>query len=297
MAATTLHSPSAGDDGLALAVIVPCHNVAPTLPQQLDALVSERWTKPWGIIVVDNNSTDATRDVALRYAGRGVRLVSANSGRGVAYARNAGARETTAAAVAFCDGDDVIAPGWVSAIGNGLEEADIVSGRVETELLNEGWLAETRPMGRPGALPTFGKIGFASGGNCGIRRDTFERLNGYDETFIGLEDIEFSLRARAAGARIRAVPEAILHYRLRAGLASVWRQGFFYGRGRPHLILRARELGLASPGRLEGLRSWAWVLCNIGMLRQRAGRYKLLWVVANRLGVIRGAISQRQLFI
>ena len=155
---------------LALAVIIPCHNAEATLGAQLDALVRQSWRKPWGIFVVDNGSSDGTANLARQYQGRGVRVVSATSRSGAAYARNVGVRSVRASAMAFCDGDDIVHPGWVAAMGDALESHEVVSGQLETQLLNPSWLAGSRPMARSGALPTFGAVGFASGCNCGMQR-------------------------------------------------------------------------------------------------------------------------------
>lgn len=282
---------------VALAVVVPCHNVGDTLSQQLDALVDERWSRPWTIVVVDNNSTDDTASTGRRYEGRGVRVISANGGWGVSYARNAGVRAVDSELVAFCDGDDVIHPGWVSSLGDALQHADIVGGANETRSLNPDWLAESRPNGRSNKLPTFGQLEFAPGGNSGMRREVFEELGGYDENFVGLEDIEFSLRATAAGAKLVYSEGVTIAYRYREGLRSLWRQGFFYGRGRPALIKTARDLGLPSPSRIEGVRSWAWLIIRLPLLRNRAGRYQWVWVLANRMGVLRGAVALRSLYV
>lgn len=289
--------PTADVEALDLTVVVPCHNAGSTLTQQLDVLIEERWNRRWGIVVVDNRSTDDTAEIASGYGDRGVRLVTANAGTGVSYARNAGAAAVDSRAVAFVDGDDIIHPGWVRAIGNALDTADLVGGSNDVWSLNPPWLAESRPAGRGDGLPTFGKLEFVPGGNCGIRRGLYDRLGGYDEDFVGLEDIEFSLRAVASGATLKFVPGAVLSYRYREDIGDVWHQGFFYGRGRPALILRARELGLPAPPRWEGVRSWAWLLVHLPQLRHRAGRYKWLWVLANRIGVIRGAISARSFFV
>ncbi|MBB1494624.1 glycosyltransferase [Propioniciclava sp. MC1595] len=288
----TLLAPTADAVPLDLAVIIPSHNVADTLGDQLDALTAERWTRPWGIVVVDNRSTDATRAVAEGYADRGVRVVVADARGGVAYARNSGVRAVDAKAVAFCDGDDVVQPGWVKAMGEALDQADIVSGYNDTTVLNPAWLAATRPGGTRGQLSKFGRVPFASGGNGGMRKSLFERLAGYDEDFVGLEDIEFSLRAHSVGARFAAA-DAVISYRYRHDLKDLWKQGRAYGRGRPVLAEQARSLGLDGPKRHEGLRSWAWLLVHAPDLRHKTGRFKWVWVLANRIGVIEGALHAR----
>ncbi|MCO5321150.1 MAG: glycosyltransferase [Microthrixaceae bacterium] len=282
---------------LELAVVVPCHNVEHTLAEQLESLVTQRWEQPWGIIVVDNNSTDNTLEVAMAYVDRGVRVVQASAGRGVAYARNTGIRASNARAVALCDGDDVVHSGWVEAMGNAVSEHDLVSGSLETTSLNPDYLARSRPMGVSDRLNTFGSTPFASGGNCAMRVEIFEHLGGFDEHFDGLEDIEFSLRANKLGIEVVLEREAKLAYRMRPEPGDTWRQGQFYGAGRPLLIQRALELGLDAPSRWQGIRSWTWLLLKLPRARTRAGRYQLLWVLAFRLGVLKRAVQLRRPYI
>ena len=130
-----------------------------------------------------------------------------------------------------------------------------------------------------------------------MQRFLWETLNGYDEDFNGLEDIEFSLRAAGAGFAPTLVHEARVAYRFRAGLRATWRQGTFYGRGRPLLAAAADRLDLAGPGRFDGLRSWAWLALRSPTLFNKSGRYAWLFTLANRWGVLLGAIESRRVFI
>ncbi len=281
---------------LELSVIVPCHNEEATLGEQLDALTAQEWDGSCEIVVVDNNSTDRTAEIAASYSGGvvPVRVVEASGGRGVAHARNVGARSSPARSVAFCDGDDVVLPGWTAAMGNRLREAPLVVGTLDVGRLNELWLAQARPMGSADGLPRFGDTAFARGNNTGMHRDLWERLDGYREDFEGLEDIEFSLRARAAGVAPTLAPDATVAYRFRPGLATTWAQGVFYGRGRPALAAQAKSLGFAAPPRIAGLKSWIWLVVSLPTLATRTGRYAWVWTLANRWGVIRGTIARRR---
>jgi GT2 family glycosyltransferase len=282
--------------GLELSVIVPCHNEEATVGEQLDALTTQQWHGAWEIVVVDNNSTDRTAEIAASYANGAVpvRVVAATGGRGVAYARNVGARSSSARSVAFCDGDDVVFAGWTAAMGEALRDAPLVVGTLDVERLNELWLAQARPMGSADALPHFGDTAFARGNNTGMHRDVWERLDGYREDFEGLEDIEFSLRARAAGILPTLAPDATVAYRFRPGLATTWSQGVFYGRGRPELAAQAKSLGFAPPARSAGLKSWVWLIVSLPTLATRTGRYAWMWTLANRWGVIRGSVARRR---
>lgn len=283
---------------LELSVIIPCHNEAETLPAQLESLQAQEWRGAWEIIVVDNRSTDETAAVAAMFADGPVpvRVVTATERAGIAYARNSGVRETDARSIAFCDGDDVVFPGWTAAIGSALEAEPLVTGTLDGELLNDPWLARTRPMGSSDSLPHFGAVPFARGNNTAMHRSLWEELDGYDEDFDGLEDIEFSVRAAGAGYIPTLVPEARVAYRFRSGLRATWRQGIYYGRGRPWISEQAERLGLAGPGRFDGLKSWAWLLARLPTVATRAGRHAWLFTLGVRCGVVRGAVKARRLF-
>lgn len=278
-----------------LSVIIPCHNEAETLGQQLDALVQETWHGSWEIVVVDNASTDDTATVARSYADGPVpiRVVTAVDGRGVGYARNAGAATSTARSIAFCDGDDVVLPGWVSEMGYALETQALVSSRLDVSILNPAWLANSRPTPRTG-LPLFAGLPFAHGGACGMRRAVWERLGGYDGTYEGVEDIEFGLKAHAAGIAPVRAGAATVAYRLRDDLRSVWRQGRNYGRRRPALAARAAELGLTPPRRRAGFKSLVWLAVRVPTLVTRRGRFAWTWTLASRVGVAQGAMEFRR---
>jgi GT2 family glycosyltransferase len=280
---------------LDLSVVIPCKDVASTLGEQLDALLAQQWDGRWEIVVVDNNSTDGTASVARdRAAGRiEIRVVSATKGQSISYARNTGIRAARADKIAVCDGDDVVQPGWVAAMGEALRAHRLISGIIDPSLLNPDWLATTRPLPKSGGLATFGPNPFVSGATFGVDKALWEEIGGFDEEFRGLEDIEFSLRALAHGITPVLVPEARVGYRYRAGLRALWRQGIFYGRGRLELDRRARRLGLAGLPRWSGTKSWLWLVRHLPDVRSRSGRHAWVWVLANRAGAARGLFDPR----
>lgn len=282
-----------------LAVVVPCHNEESTLGEQLSALVAQTWDGgTWEIIVVDNNSTDGTVAVAQSFGERGVRLrvITANEKAGVAYARNAGICATDARSVALCDGDDVVQDGWVAAFGEAMKTAELAVGTLDVDAINPEWLARSRPADAARDLPHFGETPFARGNNCAVRKTVWEELGGWDEGFVGLEDIEFSLRARAAGYQAVLVPDAVVSYRYRPDWRDSWNQGVFYGRGRPELRRRAQALGLEPAPSSVSLKSWAWLVVNLPGLRSKQGRHAWIWVLANRIGELQASKGVRPLW-
>lgn len=281
-----------------LSVVIPARNVAPTIAEQVAALAAQDWEGDWEVVVVDNGSTDGTADSVRRAQPQPPRLrvVPATSGTGISYARNVGAGAATGRAIAFCDGDDVVTPGWVRSMATALRSSDLVTGPLLVQEINPGPLGRSRGLAVEQTAPTFyGVIPYAHGCNLGVRRAVWEALGGFDETWTAIgEDIEFALRATLRGHRVTFEPDAAVHYRYRTSARELWRQGLRYGVGRAAVARRARDLGLDIP-RLPGLRSWVWLVVTAPTVALARRRLPWLWVAANRLGQLVGCVRSRVL--
>lgn len=93
------------DAPLRLAVIIPNYNYAEFVGQAIESALAIDWPEV-RVIVVDDGSTDASRDVIARYAGRITTVLQANAGQYEAY--NAGFRLVTEEVVIFLDSDDLL---------------------------------------------------------------------------------------------------------------------------------------------------------------------------------------------
>ena len=88
-------------------VVVPAFNEAQRIGPTLERILAyfERRPPPAEIVVVDDGSSDATAEVAARFASRGVRLVRLPRNRGKGAALRAGVAATSGAAVLVTDAD------------------------------------------------------------------------------------------------------------------------------------------------------------------------------------------------
>ena len=274
-------------------VVMPCYNVADTLPDQLDRLVPQLDAADAELILVDNNSSDATLDL-VRLASEDNDLIvvaSATEGQGVAYARNAGVRLARSDRFLFCDADDVVADTWVEQMSTGLDDHPVTTGSLDVETLNDAALVASRgPARRPMFYNLFP---VAAGGNMGVRRSAWETIGPLDEQLPSLEDMEWSLRASLHGCEIAWLPDASISYRYRTDASALWSQGFAYGRSRPAIARRLFEEIGKRPALFEGLRSWAWLIVHLPDLRSAERRGPLAWVAGNRLGQLRGSLDAR----
>ncbi len=273
-----------------LSVVIPVRDAAATIEDQLDALLGQSWDRPWELVVVDNGSHDATKAIVERYASRDerVRLVDASDRPGVAHCRNVGIREARADAIAMCDADDIVTPGWVRAMGEGLRIHELVTGPLDVTTLNPDWVLETRGRAiESGPGQFFGVFEFADSCNLGFRREVVERSGGFDEELAAGEDVELSGRLWRAGVHLAYLDDAVVRYRYRTTMRGLWRQARTYGQVRPELFRRVGRAGIAVPAN-GGLRSWAYLVRNVGLLRRRSGRAKWVWVAAGNVGRLEG---------
>jgi glycosyltransferase involved in cell wall biosynthesis len=283
-----------------LCVVIPAHNEQDRLPAQLDALLAQECDGEWEILVVDNASTDGTADLVRRVADRAerLRLVHAPSRADQSYAANVGVSATSADAVAFCDADDVIAPGWVAAMARGLAEHDVVTGPNELDLLNAPWLAASRGRSIEAPVGSFaGIFPVVRGNNYGVRAEVWDKIGPLNEGYFPVADVEFSLRCWLHGIDIVGIPDAVVHYRYRAAARDLWRQGWNYGSHRPRIARLLRDAGKPRPARFGGWKSWAMLIATIPTLTTAPGRTRWLWIAGNRFGQVAGSIRYRTLMI
>lgn len=280
---------------IVLSVVIPCRDAEATLGEQLEALAGQDWDRPWEVILADNGSTDRTRAIAARFATRlpGLRVVDAAGRGGAAHARNAGAAVAAGRYLAFVDADDVVAPGWLAAVGAALDRHPFVACRYDSQTLNPG--AAERTLLRPqdaGLMhydyPDF--LAHAGGGGLAVRREIHQAVGGFDETYPALEDTDYCWRIQLAGTPLAFAGDAVVRIRYKTRPLEVYRQGFSFGQYNVLIYRRYRERGMPRLGILPGLNRWAAFLVKTpGALV--AGEWpRWLWQLGWRLGRLWGSV-------
>jgi GT2 family glycosyltransferase len=213
----------------AVAVVVPAWNSAGLLRRCLDSIAAQ--TGPGELLVVDNGSSDGTLELLRE---RGVDHVSLPANVGFAAAINLAVSRTQSPAVLVLNADTVVEPGAVAALAAALD-ADPGLGGVQPRILQ----LAGEETGDPGAarLYSAGQALTADGraleagageaqseiyrtrreifGVCGaaclLRRELFEQLGGYEESYFAFyEDVDLNVRARIAGWRFAYEPAALV---------------------------------------------------------------------------------------
>jgi len=94
-----------------ISVVIPAYNEEKYLPRCLSSLKKQTF-QDFEVIVVDNNSTDKTAEIALKY---GAKVVRENT-QGMTPARERGFREAKAEIIARTDADTIVSPTWLQTI-------------------------------------------------------------------------------------------------------------------------------------------------------------------------------------
>ncbi len=280
-----------------LAVIVTTHNRAAQLDEALSCLSRQVWDNgTWEVLVVDNNSTDSTSEVLQRWEHAmptDFRAISALERQGPSYARNTGVAATAAVSVAFLDDDDLVADGWVAAIGNALRTEELVGSRFDHHRLNSPAVANAANVQAQGLGRAFGSPA-VSGGGLGCRRSLWQRVGGSDEGLRFGEDIDFSLRATAAGAAPAFCTDAVYHPRLSEQTAAAFRRGRQHGLASVDLFVRHGRANGATTDPIGLLAKVAvGFITRIPSLADRRVRVAYAEQLGRRIGRLHGSLRQR----
>lgn len=199
---------------MSFSIIIPTFNGALRIGSCVDALLPQAAEAHAEIIVVDDGSSDDTREVVGRYSG--VRLITqANSGP--AAARNRGALEATGRIILFTDDDCVPSPGWIEAMIKPFEDEAVIGVKGAYRTRQKALVARFVQFDyedRYRLMAGLPEIDFVDTYSAAFRRDRFLELNGYDTTFplACAEDIELSYRMSERGWKMVFVPTAIVYH-------------------------------------------------------------------------------------
>jgi glycosyltransferase involved in cell wall biosynthesis len=272
-------------------VIVCTYNRHPSLAKALESIAASEVPESidWEVLVVDNNSSDQTREVVedfyLRYAGRFRYLFEPQQGK--SYALNAGIRESQSEILAFADDDAIVEPDWLWNLTQALHGGEWAGsgGRIIPVWGRPlpGWLSTDDPntMGPFVAFDLGPESGPLTrppyGANMAFRREAFEKYGGFRTDLgprpgseIRREDIEFAQRLLVGGERLRYEAGAVVHHpvpkaRMEKGFVLRW--WFWYG------YSEIVESGPPSDARRR--------LCGVPLyLLRRAVRWTLQWMIS-----------------
>lgn len=257
-----------------VSVVISTYNRAEVLPRAIQSLLEQALDPTrFEIVIVDNNSTDDTRQTVEAFFGKAPNLRYVFEPRqGVSYGRNAGILAARAPNIAFTDDDVRVSPSWLSTIVLALAEhpeVACVGGRVLPNWTGPwpDWL--TRDHWGPLALLDYGDAPIyvtarrrlcLITANVAYRRDVFDQIGMFSphvQTLgraVATEDHEILLRLWRAGGQGLYWPALtatadIVPERMRREYHRRWH----YRHGRFLAIMHDEDLEQTRVGRFLGV--------------------------------------------
>jgi glycosyltransferase involved in cell wall biosynthesis len=205
-----------------VSAVVPAYNAARTIGRTLASALTQT-ISDLEVIVVDDGSADATREVVEGIDDPRLQLVS-QANAGVATARNTGIAQAHGDWVAFLDSDDIWLP---NKLQRQLELMAAKPGCMASQGSAYFVDDELRPLKLRRCVPvenpllTF--LRFQNLPNAAsswiVRRELLDQIGGFDPDLVILEDWEFSLRL-ARYANPLCIDEPLTLYRVHPGNRS-----------------------------------------------------------------------------
>ena len=208
----------------AVAVIVPCYNGQATLAAALGSACVQDVDQE--IIVIDDGSTDRSRQIASSFAPY-VRLVTGPN-RGVSVARNRGIAETRAPWIVFLDADDELTAG-------ALKSRLATAAETGADVVISDWEEISCIPGQPPRCDkrAFDWEAFSNDGEMALATDAWattaaimygreivERVGGFRNDLPVIQDARFLFDAVSYGARVARLKEVGARYNVLANSLS-----------------------------------------------------------------------------
>lgn len=214
-----------------IALLVSSYNRAEHLRRALLSIGAQQGVEgKMEVVVTDDGSTDHSAEVARQFAKSvdfSVKFAThPHNGYHLTKCRNQGVKESTAPYILFLDGDCSLPPDHVRChlearrkglvVGSDCVRLDeATSARVTDEDIRNGRLIQyASPKELARMRSQYRKAWFYQlirhvdkpkliGNNIALWREDYERINGYDEQFVGLycEDDDLRMRLRRAGLK------------------------------------------------------------------------------------------------
>ena len=183
-----------------ISLVIPTYNEERYIKKCLES-IERQIQKPDEVIIVNNNSTDRTVEIAKKF---NVKIINEKQ-QGISFARNRGFNETKYDIIARCDADCILPKNWVRHIKLSFENEQVDA------LLGPLYYYDLKIPTKKLfiALVNFLKVFLGHypiiGPNFAITKKIWNKIKGdvCNDDKIGHEDIDLSIHINKAGGKIK----------------------------------------------------------------------------------------------
>jgi glycosyltransferase involved in cell wall biosynthesis len=212
-----------------VSVVIPTFNSARFLDEALQSILDQSF-KDYEIIVVDDGSTDQTKQVVARYGDKIKYILQENSGP--AAAKNNGIRNSSGKYIAFLDADDMWLPTKLEKqVKMFRQHPELAMVFTENVCFNEGGIYKTslvkrsRLMNGDVAKNIFLYSGVATP-TVMVRKEIFDRVGLFEEKLYMAEDDNMWVRI-AAKFKVALIDEPLVRVRTHPQRATTDKKKLF----------------------------------------------------------------------
>ena len=206
-----------------VSVIIPTYNCARYLSRAIDSVCAQTY-KDYEILLVDDGSTDDTKDVAMQYGRKVAYLYQQN--RGVSAARNHAISKASGEFLAYLDADDMWYPEKLErqvAFLDTHQECGMVHSEIsvindQDETLHVCFNQETkRPVPQGYCIQALLRRSHIQTLTVVERQKCFDSVGGFDERLPIAQDYLHWIMIAAEGQAVGYLAEPLGKYRWRTG--------------------------------------------------------------------------------
>jgi glycosyltransferase involved in cell wall biosynthesis len=210
-----------------ISVIINCRNSQKYIKETIDSVINQTY-KNFEIIIVNNNSTDNTKNIIFSYSDQRIKYFELNKSISLGAARNIALKESSGEFIAFIDSDDI----WdKSKIEQTLKEFQNNIGLVYSDVVYfNSEKSFNLYKGRKAyegncfsSLLTDYNLCISS---CVISRKYMNQFL-FDENLNVCEDLDFFLKI-SYKSKLKYVPKTLVKYRIHGSNLSITNQHMFY---------------------------------------------------------------------
>jgi glycosyltransferase involved in cell wall biosynthesis len=216
-----------------ISVIIPVHNGEKTIERCLESIIDQS-IKEFEVVVVDNASNDATKDLISAYSRKDPRIKYVFEGRkGRGHARARGIECSKGSIIAWTDSDCVVPYNWLEQLTGPISRGEeiVVQGN-EDSIASGYWSIQTQEAGQrhmDDQVSQSHYIDHIDTKNLGIEKDLLVSVGGFDRRLKALEDFELKVRLKKAGRRFLYMRDLRVKHHHRESFKELFRSRFEQG--------------------------------------------------------------------
>lgn len=212
-----------------ISIIIPAYNAEKSIQGCLDSLLTQQdYDGEKEVIVVDDGSTDKTRDLVSKY---NITLLRQDH-KGPAAARNLGARTAKGRVILFIDADCVADKSWISEMFSPFQESGIAGVQGVYRTTQKDIVARFSQLeieNRYKRMLARNSIDFIGTYAAAYTRQVFLENDGFHEGFQSAsgEDPDLSFRLADKGHKLVMAPKAIVYHQHPSTIGKYLKQKFY----------------------------------------------------------------------